>query len=196
MANDTRTPADPEMLGAVLLGYHRAVIRFGADLSTLAPGQDGFGALASATEALYWACSLGEQLFHCDPTYKERADGYGRQVILGARWARNRATHELAFVITEAEGCQHPQLDPHARFEVVWRPDDELPAPGRSNPDLQAAYDLLLASKPVRLTWDTLSAFFASEQNRPGSLLSQMTADSISGPPQRNAPGTEAKSAS
>ncbi|MFI6056275.1 hypothetical protein ACIBCO_40220 [Streptomyces violascens] len=182
MANDTRTPADPEMLGAALLGYHRAVIRFGEDLKALRPGQEGFGALTSATEALYWACSLGEQLFHCDPTCEAQADGYGQKMILGARWARNRATHELAFVVTEMEGCQHPQPDPHARFEVVWRPDDQLPSPGKSNTDQQTAYDLHFAGKPVRLTWHALAGFFASEQNRPGSLLSRMTTDSIGRP--------------
>ncbi|MEU2248520.1 hypothetical protein [Streptomyces sp. NPDC019224] len=182
MADGTRTPADPEMLGAALLGYHRAIIRFDEDLKALAPGQEGFGALTSATEALYWACSLGEQLFHCDPTYKDQADGYGQKMILGARWARNRATHELAFVVTEAEGRQYPQPDPQTGFEVVWRPDDQLPSPGKHNADQQTAYDLHFTGKPVRLTWDALSQFFASEQNRPGSLLSQTTADSIGRP--------------
>ncbi|MCX4458742.1 hypothetical protein OOK58_43315 [Streptomyces sp. NBC_01728] len=195
MADDTRTPADPEMLGAALLGYHRAVIRFGEDLKALTPGQEGFGALTSATEALYWACSLGEQLFHCDPTYKEQADGYGQKMILGARWARNRATHELAFVVTEAEGRQYPQPDPQTGFEVVWRPDDQLPSPGKSNADQQTAYDLYFASKPVRRTWGAISQFFASEQNRPGSLLSQMTADGIGRPTQNDIPGNEVESA-
>jgi hypothetical protein len=171
---DTPQP-DPEMLSAAMIGYYQAVQRFLRDATRVTEHDDGFSALASATECLFWACSLEEQMRDNDPTYLSDADNYGRRLVQGARWARNQATHQLAFVIAHSDGPQYPQSDPATLAEVVWRPADEMPAPNREHRNQREAYDQLLAGRPVRITFDYIKGFFASEQNRPGSLLNRTT---------------------
>jgi hypothetical protein len=166
---------DPEMLGAALIGYYQATERFRQDATRVTEHDDGFAALASATECLYWACSLEEQLRKNDPTYESNVDNYGRMLVQGARWARNQATHQLAFIVAHSDGPQYPQPSPATQVEVVWRPADEMPAPDQERRNQREAYDLHLAGRPVRITFDYIKGFFASEQNRPGSLLNRTT---------------------
>ncbi|WP_328901393.1 hypothetical protein OHR86_17025 [Streptomyces sp. NBC_00441] len=164
---------DPEMLGAALIGYYQAAERFGQDATRVTEHDDGFAALASATECLFWACSLEEQLRKNDPTYENNVDDYGRKLVQGARWVRNQATHQLAFVVAHSDGPQYPQPIPATQAEVVWRPADEMPAPDQERRNQRDAYDLYLAGRPVRITFDYIKGFFASEQSRPGSLLNR-----------------------
>ncbi|WP_330346676.1 hypothetical protein OG858_47060 (plasmid) [Streptomyces europaeiscabiei] len=171
---DTLQP-DPEMMGAALIGYYQAVERFLRDATRVTEHDDGFAALASATECLFWACSLEEQLRKNDPTYASNADNYGRRLVQGARWARNQATHQLAFIVAHSDGPQSPQGIPPTQVEVVWRPADEMPAPDQERRNQRAAYEQHLADRPVRVTFDYIKGFFASEQNRPGSLLNRTT---------------------
>ena len=181
VATDNSQP-NPEMLGLALLGYHRAVERFRQDSAHVAEEEDGFGALASATECLFWACSLEEQLRKNDPTYEKGADQYGRGLVQGARWARNQATHQLAFVVAHSGDPVYPQPAPLCqpvvrrpirRAEVVWRSADEMPEPGQEHRGQRSAYDQYLSGASARATFDGIASFFASEQNRPGSLLNQ-----------------------
>lgn len=164
---------DPEMLGSALLGYHRAVERFKQDAARVTEEEGGLGALASATECLFWACSLEEQLRKNDPTYDHGADQYGRRLVQGARWARNQVTHQLAFVVAHSDGPVHPQPTPVRNAEVVWRPANEMPAPNQERQNQHAAYDQYLSGRSARATFDSIAWFFANEQNRTGSLLNQ-----------------------
>ncbi|MHB9860770.1 hypothetical protein [Streptomyces sp. YIM S03343] len=118
---------DPEMLGAAMIGYYQAVQRFLRDATRVTERDDGFAALASATECLFWACSLEEHMRDNDPTYLCGADDYGRRLVQGARWARNQATRQLAFIVahTTARSIRRPILrhrskwcgDPQARCQ-------------------------------------------------------------------------------
>ncbi|MEU9481180.1 hypothetical protein [Streptomyces sp. NPDC048191] len=174
MANND-SQVDLEMLGSALLGYHRAIARFGQDSARVAEGEDILGALASATECLFWACSLEEQLRKNDPTYEEGTDQYGRSLVQGARWARNQATHQLAFVVSRSGDPVYPQPVPIREAEVVWRRADEMPTAEQERRGQRAAYDQYLSGRSARTTFDSIAGFFASEQNRPGSLLNKMT---------------------
>ncbi|MFE0086275.1 hypothetical protein [Streptomyces sp. NPDC058992] len=172
---DTLQQPDPEMLSAAVIGYYQAVQRFLRDVTRVTEHDDGFAALASATECLFWLCSLEEQMRENDPTYLSDADNYGRRLVQGARWARNQATHQLAFIIAQSDGPQYPQSDAAALVEVVWRPANEMPVPKREYQKQREAYDQYLAGRPVRITFDHIKGFFASEQNRAGSLLNRST---------------------
>lgn len=181
MTTDDSFRPDPEMLSSALIGYHRAVERFRHDSARSTGEEDGFGALASATECLFWACSLEEQLRKNDLTYEGDADQYGRKLVQGARWARNQATHQLAFVVAHSDSPQYPQPYPARQFEVVWRAAAEMPAPHEERRNQRAAYDRYLAGQVARTTFDHVAGFFAGEQNRTGSLLNR-TIQGWSGP--------------
>ncbi|GAA1107775.1 hypothetical protein [Kitasatospora arboriphila] len=156
------TTVDPDQITTALIGFHRAVLRLQADAAASPQDDDGLTVLASATECLFWACAI-EEAARDDQTYATGADSYGRSLLTGARWARNQATHRLAFVVTKPDDDSQP--------EAVWRPATELPTPDWESPKQRAAYDTHLAGQPVLRTFQHIASFFAHEQNRHGSFL-------------------------
>ncbi|WP_030273490.1 hypothetical protein [Streptomyces sp. NRRL B-24484] len=150
---------DPELVSVALTGFHRALIRLRADVAAAPEGDDGLTALTSATECLYWACAIEETARKSDPTFTVHADSYGQALVHGARWARNQSTHQLAFVVAKPSGA------------VTWRPAADLPAPERESGRQRTSYDAHLAGTAVLQTFERIAGFFASEQNRTGSLL-------------------------
>ncbi|MFI5763892.1 hypothetical protein ACIA8F_23505 [Streptomyces sp. NPDC051563] len=164
--SDQHEIADLMPLSVAYIGYARAVIRLRLAVEGARPEEDGIVVLATATEALFWACAVAENLDHDDPTY-DQADKYGKSVVQGARWARNQATHQLAFVVADAGG--------NGLSRVVWRPVDQLPEERQERAAQRKQYRANLEGKPILDTFATISGFFASEQLRVGSLLQRAT---------------------
>lgn len=69
-------------------------------------------------EVIYWACVLDEQLELNDAPYGDSPD-FGREVLLGTRFARNRAPHQLPTLIKKRFELSVPLTVP-VRLEG-WR---------------------------------------------------------------------------
>jgi hypothetical protein len=154
------------MLPIALHGFHSARVRY---YDQLTEGHPEEHLIIPAVEITYWSCVLDEQLEAADLSYKDSAE-YGRKIMLGTRLARNRATHQLPMLIKKVPGVTPPVRFPLRMEEMVWLPFEALPS-GRPAPRQEREYREHLAGKPVRHTVDAIAAWFASEQNRPGSLL-------------------------
>ncbi|MDX3374185.1 hypothetical protein PV390_07160 [Streptomyces sp. ME02-6991-2A] len=157
---------EPSMLQVALSGFHAARVRY---FNMLDEGHPEEHLIIPAVEATYWACVLDERLEKEDSVY-ESSQEYGRGIMLGTRFARNRATHQLPMLIRKIPGIIAPIRAPIRVEEMVWMPVKDLPE-GRPAPRQQTHYEAHLASKPVRHTIDQIADWFASEQNRPGSLM-------------------------
>jgi hypothetical protein len=158
------------MLPVALRGFHTARQRYRDHLhSSASPSEEAL--VISTVEVIYWACTLDEQLEHRDTWYGQSSD-YGRSVLRGVRYARNRATHQLPMLLERRAGFQAPVEAPIRSFEFVWLPIDRLPEPGRPPGNGQREnYELHLAGKPVRNTINSIADWFAAEQNRVGSPI-------------------------
>lgn len=114
---------------------------------------------ASATECVYWAAVLDEQLrgtYLYNAFKNEHAAG---ALIPGIRYVRNLKTHSLAMTLDRIAGRVYPVTYPVAGSEVVWLPFDRLPPPQVTNkytPTQEAAYKELMAGKPTRHTFASL----------------------------------------
>ncbi len=154
------------MLSVALHGFHSARARY---YNQLDEGHPEEHLIIPAIEVIYWSCVLDEQLEVRDAEYKGSQE-YGRKIMLGTRFARNRATHQLPMLIEKISGFTAPVRAPLRVEEMVWLPVARLPE-GRSAPHQEAQYTQYLAGKPVRSTLDDIASWFAAEQNRPASLL-------------------------
>lgn len=177
----TPMTTQPDMLQVALQGFHTSRIRYSHQLSEGHPeGQ----LIIPTVEVIYWACVLDEQLELKDAQYGDSPE-YGRAVLLGTRFARNRATHQLPMLIKKRSGLSVPISMPLRLEEMIWLPVDDLP-PGRPAPRQERNYVQHLAGTPVRHTLDQIAAWFAAEQNRHGSLLSKGTVSLTEVPHQPN----------
>lgn len=154
------------MLQVALQGFHAARVRY---YGQLADGHPEEQMVIPAVEVIYWACVLDEQLESRDPAYRASTE-YGRRVMLGTRFARNRATHQLPMLIKKISGAMFPIRFPMRFEEMVWLPVASLPS-GRPARRQEQEYTQHLAGKPVRHTIDQIADWFAAEQNRANSLL-------------------------
>ncbi|MFF4009756.1 hypothetical protein [Streptomyces sp. NPDC001717] len=154
----------PDMLQIALQGFHTARVRYYKQLDGGHPEEQ---LIVPTIEVIYWACVLDEQLEKRDPTYTQSMD-YGREVMQGARFSRNRATHELLMLIKRTAGLQVPVRVPLRLEEIVWLSVDPPQGEERTQ---RWYYVRHLADKPVRHTIDTIAAWFAEVQNRPHSPL-------------------------
>jgi hypothetical protein len=154
------------MLQVALHGFHAARARY---YDQLAAGHPEEHMIIPAMELTYWACVLDEQLEARDPVYQASAV-YGRKIMSGTRFARNRANHQLPMLIERVPGFVPPIRFPLRTEEMVWLPFERLPS-GQPAPSQEREYKEHLAGKPVRHTIDHIAAWFASEQNRDGSPL-------------------------
>lgn len=164
---------EPDMLQVALQGFHAARTRYYIQLDA---GHAQEQMIIPTVEVIYWACVLDEQLEDRDAEYKA-STAYGRRIMLGTRFARNRATHQLPMLIERVAGLTAPIRAPLRAEEMTWLPVDKIP-PGRPAPAQERNYVQYLASKPVRHTLDDIAAWFASEQNRSGSLIDSALGDS------------------
>ncbi|MEE1818316.1 hypothetical protein PUR59_25275 [Streptomyces sp. SP18ES09] len=162
----------PEMLRVALHGFHSARVRYYTQLDQGHPEEH---LIIPAIEVIYWGCVLDEQLEARDVVYKDCQD-YGRKIMLGTRFARNRATHQLPMLIEKVSGIAAPLRPPLRGEEMVWLPVDRLPE-GWPAPRQEAQYTKYLAGRPVRNTLDDIAAWFAAEQNRSASPLLCVEAD-------------------
>ncbi|MET8098115.1 hypothetical protein ABZV29_16795 [Streptomyces sp. NPDC005236] len=166
------------MLPIALHGFHLARQRY---LTQLDGGEPEEVLVISAMEVIYWSCTLDEQLEHRDTWYRGTQE-YGRSILKGTRYARNRATHQLPMLLESNSGIQAPLRAPLRVEEIVWLPIAQLPQPDRPPGRGQAEnYELHLAGKPVRHTLDAIAAWFAAEQNRPGSPIEVGAWDAVEG---------------
>ncbi|WP_143204896.1 hypothetical protein [Streptomyces sp. CB02009] len=156
----------PEMLRVALHGFHSARVRYYNQLDAGHPEEH---LIIPAVEVIYWGCVLDEQLEARDIVYKDCQE-YGRQVMLGTRFARNRATHQLPMLVERISGFTAPIRAPLRAEETVWLPVDRLPG-GRPARRQEACYKQYLAGRPVRTTLDDIASWFAAEENRVGSPL-------------------------
>jgi hypothetical protein len=154
------------MLQVALSGFHAARVRY---LKMLDEEQPEEHLIIPAVEATYWACILDERLEKEDPVYGASQE-FGREIVLGTRFARNRATHQLPMLIRKVPGSTFPIRFPLRMEEMVWMPIDQLPE-GYPAPKQKRHYEAHLAAKPVRHTIDQIADWFASEQNRSESLI-------------------------
>ncbi|WP_158718526.1 MULTISPECIES: hypothetical protein [unclassified Streptomyces] len=173
----------PDMLQVALQGFHASRIRYASQLGEGHPEEQ---MIIPTIEVIYWACVLDEQLELNDAPYGASPD-FGREVLLGTRFARNRATHQLPMLIKKRSGLSVPVTVPVRLEEMVWLPVEDLP-PGRPAPRQQRHYVQHLAGTPVRHTIDQIASWFAAEQNRQGSLLGKGTASLTEVPHQPNHP--------
>ncbi|MGW1617767.1 hypothetical protein [Streptomyces sp. NPDC002172] len=168
----------PDMLSVALHGFHLARQRYLNDLGSGHPEEQ---LIISAMEVIYWSCTLDEQLERRDPVYRDSGE-YGRSVMKGVRYARNRGTHQLPMLLERREGIQPPITPPLRVEEIVWLPLAQLPQPDRPpGRGQQENYELHLAGRPVRHTVDAIAAWFAAEQNRPGSPIAVQSWDDLEG---------------
>jgi hypothetical protein len=152
------------MLQLALLGFHGALLRFRA-AAIQNHAEHGF---LAATECLWWACTLDEQLMaksrgNPDGDWYEaaREKHYDGQILRGLRYARNRTTHALPMTLEDSPGEPWPAL--------LWQPLDGLPEPPETNPDAVGAkrYAEQMASNEVRPTLERAARWFAALQNDP-----------------------------
>lgn len=115
---------------------------------------------AALAEALTWAVALDD--WHAR-SFRSRDDGGASyqalrdeidqlQWIPAARWARNRALHDLSPLIEVTDGVEWPTPWPVVWVEHRWKDRAELPPAGsgyRPDPVGEAAYDRH-AGEPVR----------------------------------------------
>lgn len=119
----------------------------------------------SATECVYWASTLDEQLRRSWAGYDAFTSRLPVGGLLpGVRYVRNLKTHALPMTLRKVMGKIYPVVYPLAGAEVVWLPLEDLPAPGRTSKytaSQAAAYEERMAGLPTRHTFTQLSEGFA-----------------------------------
>lgn len=120
---------------------------------------DAVSVASAVTEVLAWAVSLDD--WHARRLSRGEGPGPYRRLrgeldqqawMPAARWARNRALHDLSPLIEVTEGAQWPTPWPVILAEHRWKPRAAVPPAGpgyRRDPDGEAAYDRH-AGEPVR----------------------------------------------
>ncbi len=167
-ADTTPPPEEPPMLLTAASGYLGAVQRYRTAQGTA--GRDAAARLlVPLTEALWWARALDEYLDTQGAdreAYREKRRTHRLgQVMIGVRYARNRAGHQLARVLDYREGVTIPVRLPFRMGDYKWRPLSQLPPPPPDKPDHRGkeAYDRLLAIQPVTNTLDDVTAWFREQ---------------------------------
>ncbi|MFJ4845984.1 hypothetical protein [Streptomyces sp. NPDC088733] len=132
--------------------------------------------LIPAMEAAYWANALDLKLRDDDLSYRG-LNGPGPELMLGLRYVRNRAAHQLPMVVRTAGGFSFPVTFPAAfgPITVHWRPLAELP-PADANhqsPRGEAAYVARFENRIVPETLEEVAQWFAGERSRRGSFLNR-----------------------
>ncbi|MGP3691138.1 hypothetical protein ACTVZO_41825 [Streptomyces sp. IBSNAI002] len=156
-------------------GFHQARARLGEYLSAHDTGAHAVA--IPAAETIYWACVLDEQLTSNGgyKTVRGRAIG---DVMRGARWVRNRATHALPLTVERTGGLSLPLQVPITIEPVVvrWLRADRLPPEPPEYVDAagRTAYDKTFADRPVNDPVEDLAQWFANEHGRRGSRLRGM----------------------
>ncbi|WP_454132426.1 hypothetical protein [Microbacterium lacticum] len=82
------------------------------------------GSTIAAGQALFWACSLDEQLWEVGGYVEARsADEWGR-LLPAMRLARNAVAHGAAICVRHQEGLSWPMRWPARWADVYWAPVD------------------------------------------------------------------------
>ena len=152
-------PSGLQMRQAALYGFHGARIRFLA----AAPLGNEVAGFVAASEALWWACTLDEQLRTENwyrPLREQQADG---RLIQGLAYVRNRTTHALPMTLRSTDPDTEP--DGSTYGVIVWRALTELPEPSEHHRQGQQEYSELIAGKQVAGTLDSVARWFAALQN-------------------------------
>lgn len=168
-------PAGRFMLGLALRGFHGAMLRFE---ESAARSDIDHGFLA-ATEALWWACSLDEQMrqrpdSNGEPWYEQqREKDWNGQVLRALSYARNRTTHALPMTVDYSDTYSDTFTAGYGT--IVWQPLDALPDPPAERPDKagRARYAAELAGREVAPTLARAAGWFAAVQNDVRAGLSE-----------------------
>lgn len=85
--------------------------------------------------------------------------GHSTESMGGVRFVRNSVHHQWADAFrVDSAGRTYPKTYPGAYFEWVWRPADELPAPGQKpRKGDEHIYRLQMEGRPVRVALDVRS---------------------------------------
>ncbi|MYV74555.1 hypothetical protein GT352_11495 [Streptomyces sp. SID1046] len=168
-------PTSTGLLRLAFDGFDQARARLGECLS--AHGASADAVAIPATETIYWACVLDEQLTS-DGGYKTVRGKAKGDVMRGARWVRNRATHALPLTVERTGGLSLPIQVPITIEPVVvrWLRADRLPPEPPKYVDAagRTAYDKTFAERPASDPVEDIAQWFANEHGRPGSRLHGM----------------------
>ncbi|MBZ9593495.1 hypothetical protein K7B06_00025 [Streptomyces erythrochromogenes] len=168
-------PPSTGLLRLAFDGFHQARARLGECLSAHGTGADTVA--IPAAETIYWTCVLDEQLTS-DGGYKTVRGKAKGEVMRGARWIRNRATHALPLTVQRTGGLSLPIRSPITIEPVVvrWLRADRLPPelPDYVDAGGRAAYDKTFADLPVNDPVEDIAQWFANEHGRHGSHLRGM----------------------
>lgn len=161
----------PPLYQLALSGFAEARQRLSEGRAT----QHVTSVLVTAMEAAFWANALDGRLWKDDLTYKSLT-GAGPELMAGLRYVRNRAAHQLPMSVEATGGLRAPLTPPLTIHPVIirWTAAASLPPedPGHRDSRGAAAYEARLAGHPVDDVLAEVAEWFASEQGRPGSLLS------------------------
>ncbi|MFD3757980.1 hypothetical protein [Streptomyces sp. NPDC058622] len=168
-------PSSTGLLRLAFDGFHQARARLGECLS--AHGASAHAVAIPAAETIYWASVLDEQLIS-DGGYKSVRGRAKGDVIRGARWIRNRATHALPLTVQRTGGLSLPIRVPITIEPIVvrWLRADRLPPEPPEYVDAagRTAYGKTFADRPVTDPVEDIAQWFANEHGRTGSRLRGM----------------------
>lgn len=143
------------MLRVALLAFRSARDRH----TNLAIAYNPVDLFVSATECVFWAAILDEQLRNRHEYRSFLNDHQAGSLIPGIRYIRNLKTHSLTMTFNSIPGKIFPVTYPVSGSEVVWLPFESLPRPQMENqhtPAQAQAYRDFMAGKPTRQTFATL----------------------------------------
>lgn len=161
------------MVPVALAGFRRAKTRH-TDPAAIA---DPTSVFLSATEAVFWAAILDEQLRDRGQYMNFlRGDPIG-SLMPGVRYIRNLKTHSLTMTIRRITGKIYPIVYPTTGFEVLWLPFAALPPPRDRNRYTEVqenSYRDHMAGRPTRQTLLELDEGFARLEDMPNSPVSAL----------------------
>ncbi len=149
---------------AMSVGYTGALDRF----ETASKNRDPVATYTALFEALNWATAVDDRaeqdlaLWKKRHKYEWRTRVHDAEVMGGVRFVRNSVHHDWSDAVQMDErGRSFPMTFPVVFFEWVWRPADDLPAPGqKQHPDGARFYREQMQGRPVRHSLHALRQVF------------------------------------
>ena len=124
---------------------------------------DAMVALKRAVQIILWASILHE-IVQKDKSLFATLNAEEKEYLSGLRWVRNRALHQIPYLLKIEPGAQMPIELPSPFFEFIWRSPHEILPPddkhSKAQKEHERSYKALYENTPVRFTMKNIYNIF------------------------------------